>query len=473
MEVKLLSCTNHASKIVATAAKIAVTPGKAIEIFDSIKEDKKADEVVERVLGYGHMSISEHVSFNFGIQDVSLVVETFLISHRLASYTIRSGRYTSFDDDNLFVPEFRFNSYVDDDTKVKAKELYKDFAKHAFSEYNYFLEKGIKPEDARFCLPYGVKTNIYFTVNARELIHVISAALHGRGKRNAEIVKLGERLLKLGKEVLPTVFKDVERYELGQEEKVDRLNEIFTRHEMQDVERQTRAIVELIDYEEDAERKVGVLALINQFNCDTAYAQMRANDTDILKEILEIVCNDKRKRELEQISYTFRMNNLTLPILKHIMRHRMQSILIPSFVQVGKSKTYSTPPSMEENDQSEEIIERYKKVHEMGRELYEKLEAMDVRKEDLAYTYLMGDEVCDVVTTMNARELYHFLSLRTCTRAQWAIRDIALSMLKKLKEVAPYIFSLAGPNCYSKGKCTEGKMSCKQMDEVAKQIKEL
>ena len=62
----------------------------------------------------------------------------------------------------------------------------------------------------------------------------------------------------------------------------------------------------------------------------------------------------------------------------------------------------------------------------------------------------------NLVMTMNARELLHFFSLRTCNRAQWEIRDLADRMLKICCCVAPAIFESAGPGCVT-GKCTEAR----------------
>ena len=60
---------------------------------------------------------------------------------------------------------------------------------------------------------------------------------------------------------------------------------------------------------------------------------------------------------------------------------------------------------------------------------------------------------------MNARELLHFMKLRTCSRAQWEIRGVACKMLELLRESEPEIFNAYGPSC-ALGKCPEGKMSC-------------
>jgi thymidylate synthase (FAD) len=60
---------------------------------------------------------------------------------------------------------------------------------------------------------------------------------------------------------------------------------------------------------------------------------------------------------------------------------------------------------------------------------------------------------------MNARELHHFFALRTCRRAQWEIREMALRMLAIAREEAPLLFETAGPGCV-RGKCSEGRMAC-------------
>jgi thymidylate synthase (FAD) len=66
-----------------------------------------------------------------------------------------------------------------------------------------------------------------------------------------------------------------------------------------------------------------------------------------------------------------------------------------------------------------------------------------------------------IMVTMNARSLLNFFTERCCIRAQEEIRDMANQMLILCKEVAPIVFKNAGPSC-KRGKCKEGKMSCKK-----------
>ena len=69
---------------------------------------------------------------------------------------------------------------------------------------------------------------------------------------------------------------------------------------------------------------------------------------------------------------------------------------------------------------------------------------------------------CDtkMIVTMNVRSLHNFFRLRCCSRAQWEIRAVADEMLRLCREAAPSLFAHAGPACVSKGKCSEGRMTC-------------
>ena len=75
-----------------------------------------------------------------------------------------------------------------------------------------------------------------------------------------------------------------------------------------------------------------------------------------------------------------------------------------------------------------------------------------------------------MIVTMNARSLMNFFKLRCCNRAQWEIRELACQMLELVKNVAPNVFSDAGPACV-RGGCSEGKMSCGKADEVRLKFK--
>lgn len=77
----------------------------------------------------------------------------------------------------------------------------------------------------------------------------------------------------------------------------------------------------------------------------------------------------------------------------------------------------------------------------------------------------------DIMTTINARELKHFIQLRTCRRAQWEIRKISIEILQCLRNSCPELFCFFGPGCYVNGFCPEGKMTCGNMNQVVEDFK--
>ena len=44
-------------------------------------------------------------------------------------------------------------------------------------EYQYSLENGVRPEDARYLLPEATKTTVTFTMNVRSLFHLFDLRL--------------------------------------------------------------------------------------------------------------------------------------------------------------------------------------------------------------------------------------------------------------------------------------------------------
>jgi thymidylate synthase (FAD) len=59
-----------------------------------------------------------------------------------------------------------------------------------------------------------------------------------------------------------------------------------------------------------------------------------------------------------------------------------------------------------------------------------------------------------------------YFRLRTCTRAQWEIRDYACEALRQLRKIEPEIFKHYGPSCYADGYCPEGALTCGRAAEM-------
>lgn len=166
MDVKLISYTKIEEKTITEyLAKIARRCYCA-KHFDDIEIDyDKAKKLLEKIIKSGHLSILEHYSFTFSIEDVSVALLGQLTRHRLASFTVQSLRYNDMtkEDINISIPEGL--KYED------VNNIYLKSISDSFNNYNKLIEKGYKPEQARYLLPQGIRTNLIMTMNLRELFH--------------------------------------------------------------------------------------------------------------------------------------------------------------------------------------------------------------------------------------------------------------------------------------------------------------
>jgi thymidylate synthase (FAD) len=119
-----------------------------------------------------------------------------------------------------------------------------------------------------------------------------------------------------------------------------------------------------------------------------------------------------------------------------------------------------TPPTIERNIEAKRIFDD---ALEKISETYRKLLESGIPKEDARFI-LPNAAKTNIIVTMNARELRHFFNLRCCRRSQWEIREVAMKMLKQVKNVAPSLFENAGPSCVELGYCPEGKMKPPECD---------
>lgn len=200
LKVKLLSCTKNPERVAAAAIRQCYSPDWAPEIF---KELSAADQerLIKMVISSGHTSTLEHASFTFAVDGVSRVTEIQLIRHRLASYSIQSGRYLKRSEVGYAIPESIKNF-----EKTKPA-LFKNYSRHLDNSqkiYNELLANGIAAEDARYCQPQSLQVKIVFTMNARELLHFFQVRTCRRAQW--EIRELAERMLKLAKKAAPALF---------------------------------------------------------------------------------------------------------------------------------------------------------------------------------------------------------------------------------------------------------------------------
>lgn len=152
--VKVESVTFNALQLIEIAGRTCYKSEDKITNDSSLK-------FVEMILKRGHDSVLEHaVATMRFICDRGVTHE--IVRHRLASYSQESTRYCNYGKIGVkfMVPsDFELN-YID-------KRLLEAIELH----YNLCLTAGRTPQQARYFLPNGLKTEIVMTANFREWRH--------------------------------------------------------------------------------------------------------------------------------------------------------------------------------------------------------------------------------------------------------------------------------------------------------------
>lgn len=442
--VELVSYNIENVEICASAARISTTKGNAIEIFEKSKGNEKNQELVKKVLRSGHKSIIEHVVFTIALKDVSAFVEQFFIECRLASFTVKSRRYVDFSNLGYYIPS---------DLEGESLHQYCQYMDNLFHAYRIMIENGIPKEDARFLLPYSFNSNFYCTLNARELTNIIYDIKYGRGQGITELQDLANQIIEQVEAVFPCINFEIDTISKANNYMDSSSDIIKFKDTISFIDSKEIGTVSLLNEPSDP---IGILNMANSIN--------HPNTTNSLEP--SALLKSKRPRELEQLSYTFLISNITLSGITHIVRHRMQSIIIPSIQGIEHSK-FIIPDTIKNDSR---LFDIYKNVLETSNNILKQM-SRNEKLRQYSYYYALSGNVMDIITTINARELMHFLKLRTCNRAQWEIRNISIEMLKLLRESFPQLFNYFGPSCFVTGVCPENNMSCGKMRDIIEKFK--
>ena len=101
----IVSETKNGERIVSCGGRISTRPGTAVELYKKATDKKKNLNLVTKVVSSGHKTVLEHHNFNIAFNNVSIFVEQYLIEFRVASFTIKSGRYVNFSNAGFNLPD--------------------------------------------------------------------------------------------------------------------------------------------------------------------------------------------------------------------------------------------------------------------------------------------------------------------------------------------------------------------------------
>ena len=209
MKVKLIDY-NRIEKIIK-AARIS----HGSESDNMGKRDKK---LINNLIKMGHESVLEHCSYSFKIEDVSRALLQELVRHRLASYTVRSTRFTlkSITKDKEIeeatnLSDFKkiVNRYcVIPELKGEAlKEFYKNTAYCLKNIYKFLSDYKLPNDIVKYLLPESFKTELMMSINVRSFRNFLK--LRTSEKALWEIRQLATEMYKVIPESHRILYEDL------------------------------------------------------------------------------------------------------------------------------------------------------------------------------------------------------------------------------------------------------------------------
>ncbi len=185
--------------------------------------------------------------------------------------------------------------------------------------------------------------------------------------------------------------------------------------------------VDLVFITPEAERLIARCARVSH----RSSAEDPEDDRRLVRKLIAL----GHESVLEHATATFEISGISRACANQLTRHRLASFVQESqrYVDARQSRLVR-PPTYSEDD-----WQAAQQLFHQARELYAKLLARGVPKEDARYVLPLGIET-RLVLSANFRELRHILRLRLSPQAQWEIRELCRRMWELLYAHAPSCF---------------------------------
>ena len=204
MKVVLVRHTLNPEEVVALGARLCYSKARVDDLLTRVEEKDQTD-FVHKIMGMGHDSVLEHASFTFGIEGVSRTLLAQITRHRVASFSVQSQRYVSYEKGFGYIVPPKIEALGED--AVAEFERQMDTMHEWYTQWQQRLGTGEGGnEDARFVLPGACETRMMVTMNVRELRHFFSLRMCTRAQW--EIRALAGEMHRLCMEVAPALFEN-------------------------------------------------------------------------------------------------------------------------------------------------------------------------------------------------------------------------------------------------------------------------
>lgn len=409
------------------------------------------------VVGYGHASVAEHAVVHLAIENVSIVASKVIEDLRLGSFTEKSTRYVVFDSRSYVEPpglspdmaaryrgivEGLFTAYLDLMPRVTAALGARIPRAPGQSEAAHAQAIRAQACDLlRGLLPAGTRTNLGLTANARALSMLLTKMLsHPLG----EVVSVAQAMHRAALHVTPTLLKHATEnpYRQGIQRAVgDVLKTIYTPPKAGGTSTMVLTQpVRLVRHDKDALERVA-LALVYDGSDSQSHASglidgLRHATAAELTDILHAAFaargpHDPPPRALEASTVTFELM-LDFGAYRDLQRHRM---LTPATQRLTCHLGFETPSELADLG----LSDAYHLALLGSYDSWQKLEA--AHPLEAQYAVPLAHRI-RTLWTLNLRELFHVVELRSGKQGHPSYRRIAQAMYRTASNAMPWLKDL-------------------------------
>jgi thymidylate synthase ThyX len=441
----------------------------------------RAEEFYERVLvGYGDDSVAELAGAHVAVEQVSMLAAKALEDSRIGLSPLeKSTRYVRFDRPGS---DGRYLYYRGEEL---ADPVYERAADALFQTYSGLVEPTTQAIRERFpqesgetdrawksatrakaldllrgLLPAGALTNLGLFGNGRAFEYLITKLAAHELPESRRVAADLHRELSL---VVPAFVRRAldDRYGLPAAERMAKVRERVAklspspRSGERVGERGVEAVVRLVEYDRDAERKVVAAALFPHSNLPLD--DQTADPEAVLEALLGDRANRRQRppRALEHAEYTFEIT-ANFAAYRDLHRHRM---LTQERQLLGTELGFLVPQGIAELG----IEDAYRRAADQAGAAHTQLETE------------LGPALAQYVVPMafhvrwyfraNLREVYHLCELRTTPQGHPDYRWVAQEMFKRVSEVHPRLARYARFVDLGPGDELERRQSERKIDE--------
>ncbi|MBN2802847.1 MAG: FAD-dependent thymidylate synthase [Deltaproteobacteria bacterium] len=430
----------------AAYARISRNPAPVNELrqmaLNEVAKARKSNKNI--IFGMGHHSVAEHAAFNFDIIDMSRLAIEELEHFRLCSFTEKSQRYITLNNDYVMPAELETTPFKDDLENLikKQAEIYNSLHdklhsilidKHPelqLKKSDANMVDGWAKEDARYATLLCTAGQLGFTANARNLELIIKRL---NASKLQELKDLAEAFYEKVKDVAPSIFLFTEPsdYDTKTPALLTELANSFFEKDFNSGELEKDALLHNYTKNGDQIIAASLLASASSKPFEDCLNIVNNLSLDGILNIFKTALSnmeffDSPPREFEHASLTFEVS-VSAAAYGQLKRHRMMTQTISDY---APSLGLTIPPSIVDAGLEEQFRKHAKDAEELFYKIREPLP-------HIAPYVLTNAHRRRVLITVNVRDLYHFSRLREDAHAQWDIRILAALLRKETENVMP------------------------------------